>query len=188
MSSSVKILCIALLAAAAGAVIAPAFVSAQSSEQGQYKIGVVDRKQVFDNYEKQKEEFAKLESNMKEMQKEIDSLSEKIEEARQKHAAAKDTMKPEDRERLEQQINSDVLRYQTEFKRLQAEIDAQTHRLLKRLKADIDEVVHQIGVEQNYHLILEGDSQSPSGVLFFATGIDITSEVITRLNKKASPR
>jgi len=184
VKTPVQLVGYALITAVVGLWVMPNLVLAQNN-QGTYKIGVVDRKKVFDSYEKKKEELAALETQMKEKQAALDSLEQKIEKAQKDLEAKKDNLSEEEREQLERQIQSEVLRYQTEYNRLQRELDAETARVFRKLKKDINEVVHQIGVEQNYHLILDGDPDSSGGVLYFATVIDMTSEVLARLNRAA---
>lgn len=154
------------------------------SGSGYLKIGVVDRKKAFDSYEKQKREFAALETELKEAQTQIDALSDKIEKARAEYQANRDSWSDDERARRQEQLDSDILQYQADYKRLQTEIDAKYARLVQRIRGEIDEAVAQIGQEENYHLIFEGDPKSSSGVLYFSTTIDITSKVITRLNQK----
>jgi Skp family chaperone for outer membrane proteins len=85
---------------------------------------------------------------------------------------------------LRDKIESDFRKYQTEFKRLQGEIDSKSRKFFARMMEDIDAAVKEIGVSENYHLIFEADPKSPTTVLYYSTTIDITSEVITRLNKR----
>jgi len=164
--------------------LAAPFAWAQEGAGGGYKIGVVDRKQVFDSYEKQQREFAALETELQSAQSQIDALSERIEKARDEYQSNRDRWDDEERSRRQERLDSDILQYQADYKRLQTEIDAKYARLVQRIRGEIDEAVAQIGQEENYHLILEGDPKSSSGVLYFSTTIDITSKVITRLNQK----
>jgi len=157
---------------------------ASAQAKGGYKIGIVDRKRVFDNYNKQKDEYAKLQNDMKSMQAEIDNLSKKVQEAKDRYEANKDTMSPEQREALEQQIRADMVTYKSKYEQLQTEIDTRYAFLVRKIKEEIDEVVREVGAEENYHLILEGDPKSASGVLYYASAIDMTSKVLDRLNAR----
>ena len=165
--------------------LAAPFAWAQEGAGGGYKIGVVDRKQVFDSYEKQQREFAALETELQSAQSQIDALSERIEKARDEYQSNRDRWDDEERSRRQERLDSDILQYQADYKRLQTEIDAKYARLVQRIRGEIDEAVAQIGQEENYHLILEGDPKSSSGVLYFSTTIDITSKVIEALNSGA---
>jgi len=154
---------------------------------GQYKIGVVNRKQAFDNYERQKQEFTALEAEVKEKQTEIDKLSELIkgEQKQYDDAKASGTMTPEQLTELEEKVKSDFRKYRADYDRLQKDIDSKHMSLIKRMKQDIDSAVAEIGNAENFHLILEGDPNSPQGTLYYASSIDITPRVIERLNSKA---
>lgn len=173
-----------LLVLAAVAMLVPAAAQAQDTQafDSGYKIAVVNRKEVFDNYEKQKQEYAKLEAQMKQDQESIDALSERIESMRDTYEQGRATMSDEERERSQTELDSLMLEYKTKFERLQGEIDAKHRRLLMRMMEEINEMIAQIGREENYHLILEGDPKAGSGVLFAADAIDITKTVTDRLN------
>ncbi|HOJ34422.1 MAG TPA: OmpH family outer membrane protein [Candidatus Hydrogenedentes bacterium] len=172
-------------------VVLPAGIcSAQDTDsaasKGAYKIGIVDRKKVFDNYNKQKEEYAKLQNDMKSMQAEIDTLSKKVQDAKERYEANKNTMPADQREALEQQIRADMVTYKSKYEQLQTEIDTRYAFLVRKIKEEIDEVVREVGAEENYHLILEGDPKSASGVLYYASAIDMTSKILDRLNARSA--
>lgn len=147
----------------------------------QYKIGVVDMKAIFDAYEKQKDEYAKLEKSKEVSQIEIDKLSKKITEARDKYNAEKEAMSEEDIDALEESIESDLGRYQAEFKRSQQEIDRKEKKLLDALFDDIRLAVKTVGAQGNYHLVLEG-GESVRGVLYSSSTLNMTGRVIEYLN------
>ncbi len=153
------------------------------SANSQYKIGVVDRKQVFDDYNKQKEEWKALEAEKKDLQAEIDKLSDSI-TADKKRLEEGTGMTEEQKTELRDKIESDFRMYQTEFKRLQGEIDSKSRKFFLRMMEDIDAAIKEIGANENYHLILEGDPKVPNpSVLYYSSTIDITSKVVERLNR-----
>lgn len=177
-------------AACALAVIGTGAFAQDQDASGQaksaYKIGVVDRKKVFDNYNKQKEEYAKIQNDLKTMQAEMDSFAKKVQDAKDRYDANKDTMSAEERETVEQKIRSDLVTYKSNYEQRQTELDTRYAFLIRKVKEEIDQVVQEIGAEENYHLILEGDPKSASGVLYFASVIDMTSKVLDRLNARYS--
>ncbi len=169
----------------AAGLVSPVFVSAQNAEMtGGYKIGVVDRKEVFDNLEQQQRQYQELQREMEEMQAEIDRLSERIEADQQRLRLEGPTMSPADREELEARLSSNLNQYQAEFQRLQLEVDTRFSRLVRRIREQIDEAVQEIGAQENFHLILEGDPRSQSGVLYYSSTIDLTSRVLTALENR----
>lgn len=175
-----------LLLAAAGVVYSQAVVSAQDSASGAYKIGVVNRKKVFDEYTRQKQEFEKLKKEMEGMQADIDKLQKEVEDLEATYMNRRESMAQTERERMEEDIAVKKMTYQTEFRKLQGLIDTRTRRLFDSLKGDIDSVVREIGANENFHMILDGDPdpQSGSTVLFYSSTIDITSKVIDKINAK----
>ena len=82
--------------------LAAPFAWAQDGAGGGYKIGVVDRKQAFDSYEKQQREFAALETELQSAQSQIDALSERIEKARNEYQANRDSWNDEERARRQE--------------------------------------------------------------------------------------
>lgn len=151
---------------------------------GQYKIGVVNVKEVFDSYEKQKNEYRKLEGAKEERQRELDRLFEKIEAAQKRHTEEKDTLSEADLEALEERILSDASLHRAEFKRLQDEIDRKEKKLLESLFQEIDQAISEVGAQGNYHLVLEAGRTGRSGVLYFSTPLNMTQQIIDYLNTK----
>jgi Skp family chaperone for outer membrane proteins len=175
-----------LLLAAAGVVYSQAGVSAQDTASGAYKIGVVNRKKVFDEYTLQKQEFEKLKKEMESMQADIDKLQKEVEDLEATYRNQRETMAQAERQKMEEDIAVKKMTYQTEFRKLQGVVDTRTRNLFDRLKSDIDEVVREIGAKEDFHMILDGDPDPPSGtaVLFYSSTIDITSKVIDKINAK----
>lgn len=163
-------------------------VAENGDAAGQYRIGVVNVKSVFDAYDRQKEEYKKLEDERDSRQKEIDKLSDKITKAKEQYDKQKESMSDEQREALEVQIESDFGKYKAEFDRLQAEIDRREKRLLEDLFADIRTAVQEVGAEGNYHLILEGGESGRTGVLYSSPTLNVTGRVIDHINAKYKKR
>lgn len=159
--------------------------AAPAKADGQYKIGVVNRKEVFDSYNKQKQGLAALEEQKNKLQVDIDALSKSIEAKKDKYEKEKDKMSEDDRTKLKDEITREYGEYQAQFKLKQQDIDRQSQRFVREIMQDIDNAVTQIGNQQNYHLILEADPNSATSVIYFSTGLDVTSQVITLLNGKS---
>jgi outer membrane protein len=151
----------------------------------QYKIGVVNLKKVFDDYDKQKELYAQLSEDRDEAQKPIDELSAIIEADRERYKKNEETMTNEEKRELEDKVESNYSRYKSEFQRLQEDIDRKEKKILEDLFQDIQKAVEEVGARENYHLILEGDSQGRrTGVLYFSTTLNMTQKVVEYLNSK----
>jgi Skp family chaperone for outer membrane proteins len=172
----------AMLAAALSYLVPAAQAQEGIQNPPAYRIGVVDRKKVFDAYNRTKTDLAALQAEVESLQQNIDDLSDDITEKKAAYEAGENTMLEEQREELKEDIESLYRRYKTEFKRMQAEIDSKHAKLIKKIRDEIDEAIGQIGVEEDYHLIFEGDPKSGTGVLYFSTAIELTGKVIARLN------
>ena len=150
---------------------------------GQYKIGVVNVKLVFDAYEKQKDEYAHLQSTRDEKQKKIDELSATIEKNKERYEKGQDSMDSEARAELEDRIESDYSLYKSEFRRLQEDIDRREKKLLESIFKEIHLSIQEVGTQGNYHLVLEGGESGRSGLLFSSTTLNMTQQVIDYLNE-----
>ncbi|MCH7908762.1 MAG: OmpH family outer membrane protein [Candidatus Hydrogenedentes bacterium] len=150
---------------------------------GQYKIGVVNVKRVFDAYEKQKDEYALLQKTRDQKQKKIDELSATIEKNKERYETERDSMTPETISDLEDRIESDYSLYKAEFRRLQEDIDRREKKLLESIFKEIHLSIQEVGTQGNYHLVLEGGESGRSGLLFFSTTLNMTQQVIDYLNE-----
>lgn len=150
-----------------------------------YKIGVVNMREVFQAYNRQKSEYEKLKKAQESAQAEIDKISADIEQKKKDYNAKKATMTPDEREQMELAISSQLSTYQAEFKKLQDEIDLKERKLLKDLFQEINTAVQEVGQAENYHLILEAGSDGGNAVLYYATPLNLTSKVIDHLNAKS---
>ena len=158
-----------------------------SSQSRAYKIGIVDRKEVFDAYERTEIEYDKLEKEVEERQKVVDELSEKIEQQKSEYEKRKDTMTLEEREEFEAKVESDYRHYRSELERLQGDIDSMEMRVVKKLFDEIDQAIAEVGSEGNYHLVLDGGGEARGGVVYFSPTLDMTQKVIDHLNSKENP-
>jgi len=156
-----------------------------------YKIGVVNSKEIFDNYNKQTEEYAKLRVKRDAAQEPIDLLSEQITKDKEHYDTNADTM-PEDEKRvLEEKIESAVTRYKAEFERAQQDIDRLEKKLLREILEDIQIAIQEVGAKYDYHLIFENGQENISnlagragGLLYSSTTLNMTQRVIDHLNEQ----
>ncbi len=178
------------LAATVALAVSPT-ITAENGTRSEYKIGVVDTKEVFDNYEKQKVEYEKLRKARDEAQKPIDELSDQITLDRERHEAEADKMDDDERRALEEKIEAAVTRYRAEFERAQEDINRQENKLLRDVLEDIHLAIQQVGAKYNYHLIFESAPDNASslaartgGLLYSSTTVNMTQRVIDHLNEQ----
>ena len=155
---------------------------APAPASGQYKIGVVNLKTVYTEYQRQKDEYTVLDKERATLQTKIDALAAEVKKLQDKHTEQKEKLPKEDLESLEEQILSKANASRLEFKQSQDEIDRKERRLMDSLMEDIRAAIQAVGAKENYHIILESGESSKSGVLYSATPLDITTKIVDQVN------
>jgi outer membrane protein len=179
----VKYRAFALIVAVACLFAMTSLVGAQDEgTSSSLKIRVIDRKMVFDNYQKQKDELEKLKAEVKKLQAPLKTMADEIEAAKEAYEEKRDTMTEELRDTTKLRIQSDFAEYKAKFQASQSDVDGMHTLLIKQMKQDIDKAIAEIAEAEKYDLVLEADPKSPTGVLFSSSAIDVTSRIIAHLN------
>jgi outer membrane protein len=158
--------------------------SSDSASSSQYKIGVVDRKKVFDNHKVTQDALTELEKEKDKDQEEIDKLSAAVTEKKEAYEEDEPTLTDDAKEAREEEVQKLYREYLDRFKELEDDINRKHAKIIKKSREQIDEAVAKICSEENFHLIVEGDPKSGTSVLYYSTTIEITSKVIERLNSE----
>jgi outer membrane protein len=157
---------------------------AAGAQEGQYKIGVVDVKEVFDEYDKQIKEYKALEVEKERLQKPITELTKKIEKNQERLKDESLNLSEEERETIEGEIELDYSRYRSSFQQSQEEMDLVEKKVFDALVADIQTAVEEVGAKENYHMVFDGSKTRNNGLLYFSTTLNMTRKIIDHLNKK----
>lgn len=174
------LLCAGLLAATT---VQRAAAQNDASGQTPGRIGVVNRKMVFDAYDARKAEWDALEKEKNAQQAEIDKLREAVNAGKQKLRDDK-TLTQEQSQQLAEKVDADERAYEDRWRRAQGEIDSKSDKFFSKILGSIDTGVREVGGAENYKIILEADPKAGSPVLYFDPSIDMTTKVTTHLNKK----
>ncbi|HRI87576.1 MAG TPA: OmpH family outer membrane protein [Candidatus Hydrogenedentes bacterium] len=170
----------AAVCAAAVGVISVQGVSAQN-DSASMRIGVVNRKTVFDSYNTRKTEWSALESEKTKLQTEIDGLRETVNAAAKK-LREDTTMTSEQRQQLAEKIDSDSRSYEDRWRRAQGDIDSKADKFFSRILNNIDTGVRTVGASDGCSVVFEADPKAGSPVLYFDPSLDMTNKVVTHLN------
>lgn len=173
------------LAAAAAVADAPVgkAPAASGSESKAYKIGVVNRKEVFDAYTKTKTEYETLQQEVDGRQKKVDALSTQIDDQKKEYDGKKDSMTETERDEFKAKVESDYRQYRGELDRMQRDIDSMELRVVKKLFGDIDRAIARVGAEGGYHLVLDGTPKdTPGSVIYYSPTLNMTQKVIDYIN------
>lgn len=160
-------------------------VSSTAVAQGdgsQYKIGVVDLKIVFDNYDKQKAMYETLTKDRDKLQAPITALSDQITKDKARYEAESETMSAEARSTLKDKIESDFSKYKADVQQSQEEIDRKEKRIFEEVIVDIQKGVEEVGSKENYHLVFDGSKNRNNNLLYSSTTLNMTQKVIDHLN------
>ena len=98
-------------------------------------------------------------------------------------AAERAELSEEERYDRETELDQHALRLDAQEREVRAGLDRKHRSIKSALLKDIVEAVEAIGQEEDYHLILEADPETRTGVLFHASAIDMTPKVIERMNR-----
>jgi outer membrane protein len=143
------------------------------------KIGVIDLQKILETsaagkaiQAELKKEKDKMEANLKKKGAEIENIRKRLERESM-------VMGKEMREEKERESRIKINDFKSLQKRYRSNLQKLEGGLMNRLKTDIDEIVKQIGKKGGYLLII-----NKFGVLYSPNSIDITDNVIGKLNAK----
>jgi len=170
---------VAGIAAGAAAQSAPAPAAAGS---GAYKIAVVDRKKIFDEFQTKKSQWDALEQKKESVQKGLDTKIASLEQQRKDFESKGPTMTDEQRTQEATRLDRAVYDLRVEARAEQEKLNKEGERIIKAVTGEINEAIRKVGEQGNYHLILEADT-AISSVVYFNTALDITSQVQEYLAK-----
>ncbi len=173
-----------IASAGVGAFLGSASVQGVAAQEvdNTYKIGIVDLQAVMDGYNKSKEEIKKLEAEFEGVQGKLDKMRDEFTSEKEKYQEKRDTLSPEEQAKREEELDNQLLELRTEYQRADADLERTRARLKKRLLADMVKAIDEIGAQENYHMILEADPETRTGVLYFTSRINMTQKVIDHLN------
>ena len=173
------------LVTALGVVLGNAYTTyAQSTGEAQaYKIGIVDLQRAADSYTKLADQIAAWQQEADAKAGEIRTMRENLRREFETFAAERAELSEEERYDRETELDQHALRLDAQEREVRAGLDRKHRSIKSALLKDIVEAVEAIGQEEDYHLILEADPETRTGVLFHASAIDMTPKVIERMNR-----
>jgi outer membrane protein len=147
------------------------------------KIGVLDLQKILETSNagktiqaELKKEKDKMESDLKAKGEEIENIGKRLE--REAMVMSKETREEKEREQRIKLGDFKTLqqKYRSELQKFEVE-------LMNQLKNDVNELVEEIGKNEGYLLII-----NKFGVLYAPSSIDITDQLIQKLDAKVSKR
>ncbi len=147
------------------------------------KIGVVDVQRVMETSNAGKSAQAQIKQQKDKMETDLKDKGAEIEQIRQRLEREAMVMSKESREEKEREARIKLNDFKTLQKRYRTELQQLEKRLVSQLRNDTITLVNEIGKKEGYLLII-----SRVGVLYSPNTIDITDELIKRLNELHSKK
>jgi outer membrane protein len=143
------------------------------------KIGVIDLQRVIETSNQGKTSQAQIKKQKDKMEEDLKRKGAEIEQIRQRLEREAMVMSKEAREEKEREARIKLNDFKSLQKRYRSELQNLEKKLIEQLKDDVFVLVNEIGKKEGYLLII-----SKIGVLYSPSTIDITDQLIKRLNKK----
>jgi len=149
------------------------------------KIGVLDSQRVLETSAEGKRAIAQLEARNKQLQAEVTKLNDQIKSLEGRLSTQRLTLTQE----AAQAISADLVRKQTEQKRLSEdasrELQELQFKLLNKIQSELIPLIEAVGKEKDLEIIFD---LAKSGAVYFKPTVDLTDEVIRRYDaSKAAP-
>ena len=143
------------------------------------KIGVIDLQRVIETSSQGKFAQAQIKKQKDTLEKDLKQKGAEIEQLRQRLEREAMVMSKETREEKEREARIKLNDFKILQKRYRSELQKLEQKLIEQLKDDVFALVGEIGKKEGYLLII-----SKIGVLYSPKTIDITDQLIKRLNRQ----
>jgi outer membrane protein len=144
------------------------------------RIGILDMARIIDHSKQGKKAMEEMADSLKRAQKDLDKLQADL--VKMKDEIEKDAMilPAEELAEKEREYQNKLIEYQRTREQYQDQLTVKSEEINTAMLTLVEDIVTEIG-EDGYLLIIEMTS---SGVLYAADGVDLTDEVIERLNRR----
>jgi Skp family chaperone for outer membrane proteins len=158
------------------------FAAAIAGAQTPTKIGVIQIQSALVGTKDGQKAVADLETRMAPKQKEMERKRSEIQELQDKLNKGGNAMAQAAKDDLARSIDAKTKSYNRDMEDARAELDQEQRKLLEDLSGKMQVVIDKFAVANAYAVILDVSNQN-TNVLYVATGIDITKEVIDMYDK-----
>jgi Skp family chaperone for outer membrane proteins len=168
-----RIIALPLLALFAGA-----FAGAQTPT----KIGVIQIQTALVSTKDGQKAVAELETRMGPRQKEMERKRSEIQELQDKLSKGGNAMAQTAKDELARNIDAKTKTYNRDMEDARAELDQEQRKLLEELSGKMQVVIDKFAVANGYAVLLDVSNQA-TNVLYVASGVDVTKDIIDMYDK-----
>lgn len=169
----IRLMCIAIT------LLMPHLAANAASAADVAKIGVVNFQRILENAEVGKSAQAELKSAKDRMEGDLKAKGAEIEELRSRLERESMVMSKEMREEKERETRIKMGDFKALQKKYTTDLQKLERDLMSQIQTDVAALVEEMGKKEGYLLII-----SNMGVLYAPNSIDITDELIRKLNAK----
>ena len=155
------------------------FVSHHAFGADVAKIGVIDLQKILETSSIGKFIQSELKTQKDKMEADLKKKGAEIENIRKRLERESMVMGKEKREEKERESRIKINDFKSLQKKYRSDLQKHEGRLMKQLSDDINEIVNQMGKKEVYLLII-----NKLGVIYSPNSIDVTDNVIGKLNTK----
>ncbi|MGD8367232.1 MAG: OmpH family outer membrane protein [Desulfobacterales bacterium] len=156
-----------------------AFLSGGALAAEPLKIGILDFQKVLEVSKAGQAAKEKINEAGKKMEDELKQRKEKIEEERKNLERESLVMNQQARDERERQLRIQVNDFKVLQQKYFSDFKTQEQALIRNIQKEVFELAGKIGKEKGFSLILE---KRESAALYFDAGLDITDQLIQRLD------
>ncbi|MGC8976521.1 MAG: OmpH family outer membrane protein [Candidatus Ratteibacteria bacterium] len=143
------------------------------------KIGYVDIKRIFDNYQKAKNIQESFKKEVMDEQKNMDKMQEDIKKMQEDYEKKKNMMKPEEQAKRESEIRRKIQEFSQKWTEVSKKLDEKGKDLENQILEEIKAVTGEYAKKNGYSIVLD------SRLIFYGDNTcDISDEIIKILNSK----
>ncbi len=146
------------------------------------KIGVVDLEQALFATEEGKAAREEMGRKRREAEQQIQPLADRFKQMQEEIEGKRYVLSDEALFQKQADLLELKNKIDNKYKELEGQLKIDQGRLLAPLRAKLIEIIEDVGKEQGFTLILARDTP---GVMYHREALDITDEVISRVNKKS---
>jgi len=141
------------------------------------KIGVVNFQKILETSNSGKAAQAELKTAKERMESDLKQKGTEIEDLRKRLEGESMVMSKEMREEKSREVRIKMNDFKTLQKQYSTELQTLERKLMNKMQEDVAQLVEEIGKKEGYLLII-----SNLGVLYAPDSIDITDQIIRKLN------
>lgn len=159
--------------------VAVSLLSAVVAQAAEFRFAYVDVPRAIASSDAAKKARDLLKKKLESKQREVDKLETEIKNLKEDLEQRQSKMSNEARNELGEKVRTRIREYQRLAEDNQAAIDRENNQWTKKITQALGEVIEDLGKEKKYTTVF-GKGQ----VLYAESSIDITDEVLIRLNQR----